>query len=82
MTEPDAKSHRRQNQSTTLALAALLVFIIAPASTFTASGQVTIDFWNPDTGEAVVRILQEDIQGFQKRFGLPESASARQLLLV
>ena len=61
-----SKSHRRQNQSNALALAVLLVFVIAPASTFPASGQVTIDFWNPDTGEAVVKVLQEDIQGFQK----------------
>jgi multiple sugar transport system substrate-binding protein len=40
--------------------------MIVTASTFTASGQVTIDFWNPDTGEAVVKVLQEDIQRFEK----------------
>jgi multiple sugar transport system substrate-binding protein len=61
-----SQSRRRQNQSNPLALAALLVFIIAPASTFAASKQVTIDFWNPETGEAVVKVLQEDIKGFQK----------------
>src|SRR5690242_13637021 len=32
----------------------------------TAAGQVTVDFWNPDTGDAVVKVLQEDIQGFEK----------------
>jgi ABC-type glycerol-3-phosphate transport system substrate-binding protein len=31
-----------------------------------AKGDVTIDFWNPDTGEGAVRALQQTIDGFQR----------------
>ena len=35
-------------------------------TTFNAKGEVTLDFWNPDTGEKSVKALQETIQGFQR----------------
>ena len=61
-----SKSHLKQNRLTTLVQAAPLALLLITASTFRASGEVTIDFWNPDTGEAVLKILDEDIQGFEK----------------
>jgi multiple sugar transport system substrate-binding protein len=61
-----SKCQRRQNPATPLALAVLPILLFVPASTFPASGQVTIDFWNPDTGKAVVKVLQDDIKGFEK----------------
>ena len=61
-----SKIPHRQHRSNGSALTALLACVIVPASTLTASGEVTVDFWNPDTGEAVVKVLQEDIQGFEK----------------
>jgi multiple sugar transport system substrate-binding protein len=61
-----SKSHLKQNRLTTLVQAAPLALLLIAASTFRASGEVTIDFWNPDTGEAVLKILDEDIQGFEK----------------
>jgi len=59
-------SHCKQNRSTALAHPLVLALIVMTASAFKASGQVTIDFWNPDTGEAVVKVLQQDIQRFEK----------------
>jgi multiple sugar transport system substrate-binding protein len=59
-------SQPKQNRLTALVQTVPLALLLIAGSTFRASGQVTIDFWNPDTGEAVLKVLQEDIQGFEK----------------
>jgi multiple sugar transport system substrate-binding protein len=61
-----SKKPNRQHLSNRSAITALLACVIVPASILKASGEVTLDFWNPDTGEAVVKVLQEDVQGFEK----------------
>jgi multiple sugar transport system substrate-binding protein len=61
-----SRKPHRHNRSTRSAITALFTCVIVPASILTASGEVTLDFWNPDTGEAVVKVLQEDVQGFEK----------------
>lgn len=53
---------RRQNL---IPLAAAL-FTATLTLAFQAKADVTIDFWNPDTGEGAVRALQQTINGFQR----------------
>jgi multiple sugar transport system substrate-binding protein len=63
-----SKSNYRQSRSDMFVRPVLIALIMVSASIFKASGEVTIDFWNPDTGEAVVKVLQDDIQGFEKEY--------------
>jgi multiple sugar transport system substrate-binding protein len=60
------KSHPPYKRSNVLAPMVLIACTVVFASALISSGQVTIDFWNPDTGEAVVKVLQDDIQAFEK----------------